>query len=71
MSERGIIVSLMPLKLLQANQNKIIYYLPYEKTIIFNKETNSKYIQDNIIQENYIYIFVNSKVGFSKKKSVY
>lgn len=67
MPQIGVVLTLMPLKLLQAEQSKMINHLPYGKPIILNGENNQKHVQDDIAQGNYTHIFTSPKIAFSKK----
>lgn len=45
----------------------MINHLAYEKAIILNKNHKQKYMQDDIIQENYTYVFTSLEIVFQKK----
>lgn len=66
-SQTDVVLILMPLKLLQVKQSKIINHLLNEKAIILNRENNQKLIQDDITQENYINVFTSLEITLSKK----
>lgn len=46
----------------------MINYLPYKKDIVLNEENNQNHVQDNIAQNNYIYVFIISEIALLKKK---
>lgn len=68
----GVLLVLMPLKLLQAEQRALINRFPTEKAIVLNGENNQKDMQLEIAQKNYIHIFINPEIAFSKnfKKNI-
>lgn len=63
----GVILILMPLKLLQVEQNKLINQLPRGKGIVLNGENNMHSVFTGIANGNYTHVFTSSEIVFSKK----
>lgn len=63
----GIVIILMPLKLLQAEQNTMINRIPNGKAIALTGENNQKAVQKSIACENYTHVFTSPEIALSKK----
>ena len=63
----GVVLILMPLKLLQAEQNSIINRISNGKAIALTGENNLKAVQQAIATEGYTNIFTSPKIALSKK----
>lgn len=63
----GIVLILMPLKLLQAEQSIMINWILCGKAIIFNKENSHKYLYHKAAKRNYICIFISLEIALLKK----
>lgn len=63
-----VVLVLMPLKLLQVEQNKMINKkLSNSYTIVLNSDNNRKNIKYKIIRGHYTYIFISPEIVLSKK----
>lgn len=63
----GVVVILMPLKLLQAKQNSMINCIPNGKAIALTGENNLKAVQQAITTEGYTHVFTSPEIALSKK----
>ena len=59
----GVVLTFMPLKLLQAEQNKKINGLLVEKNIIFNGENNTNSMLTKIANEEYSHVFTIPEIA--------
>lgn len=66
-------IILIPLKLLQAEQNTIINWIFNKKAIILNGENNHIDVQLEIATNNYIHVFTSSEIILLKqfKKNIF
>ena len=62
-----VVLVLMLLKLLQAEQKALINKLPRGKVIVLNRENNQKDIQLEIVDEDYTHIFTSPKIALLTK----
>lgn len=63
----GVVIILMPLKLLQAEQNSLINQIASGKAIALTEENNQKSVQQSIARENYTHVFTSPEIALSKK----
>ena len=63
----GVVLILMPLKLLQAEQNSMINCIPNGKAIALTGENNHKVVQQAIATEGYTHVFTSPEIALSKK----
>ena len=63
----GVVLILMPLKLLQAEQNAMINLIPNGKAIALTGENNQKDVQHAIATEGYTHVFTSPEIALSKK----
>lgn len=63
----GVVLILMPLKLLQAEQNSMINCIPNGKAIALTGENNQKAVQQAIATEGYTHVFTSPEIALSKK----
>lgn len=63
----GVVLVLMPLKLLQAEQGALINKLPRGKAMVLNGENNQKDMQLEIAKGGYTHIFTSPEIALSKK----
>lgn len=63
----GVVLILMPLKLLHDEQNAMINQVPTGETIALTGENNRKSLQESISRESYMHIFTSPKIALSKK----
>lgn len=63
----GVMIVLMPLKLLQGEQNAIINQIPNGKAIALTGENNQPSTQRKIASGNYTHLFTGPKIALSKK----
>lgn len=63
----GVVIILMPLKLLQAEQNAMINRLPKGKAIALTGENNQKETQQRIANGYYTHLFTSPEIALSKK----
>lgn len=63
----GVVLVLMPLKLLQSEQSDMINRILHGKTIVLNDKNNQKHTQKKIANKGYTYVFISSKIAPSKK----
>lgn len=63
----GVVIILMPLKLLQAEQNSLINRIFFGKAITLTGENNQKAVQKSIRSQNYTYVFTSLEIALSKK----
>lgn len=63
----GIVIILMPLKLLQAKQNTMINRISNGKAIALIGENNQKAVQQSIARKNYTHVFTSPEIALSKK----
>ena len=66
-STPGVVLTLMPLKLLQAEQSEMINCIPYGKGIVLNGENNTKRVLADIAIGGYTHIFTSLEITLSKK----
>ena len=66
-STLGVVLTLMLLKLLQAEQSEMINCIPHGKGIILNEENNTKPVLANIATGGYTHVFTSPEIAFSKK----
>lgn len=63
----GVVLILMPLKLLQVKQSKKINLFLEEKNIILNRKNNTNSVLAEIANKRYNYVFTSPKIVLSKK----
>lgn len=63
----GLVLILMPLKLLQAEQSEMINQLPNGKALVLNGENNHKHIHKQAATGGYTHIFTSPEIALSKK----
>lgn len=63
----GVVIILMPLKLLQAEQNSMINRIASGKAIALTGEDNHKAVQQSIARQNYTHVFTSPEIALSKK----
>lgn len=63
----GVVIVLMPLKLLQAEQNAMINRIPNGKAIALIGENNQQSTQREIATGNYTHLFTSPEIALSKK----
>ena len=63
----GVVIILIPLKLLQAEQNSLINQIASGKAIALTGKNNQKAVQQSIARQNYIHVFTSPKIALSKK----
>lgn len=63
----GVVLVLMPLKLLQAEQSALINKIPRGKAIVLNGENNQKDVQLGIARGDYSHVFTSPEIALSKK----
>ncbi|MCJ1349719.1 hypothetical protein MMC31_007960 [Peltigera leucophlebia] len=63
----GVVLILMPLKLLQAEQSEIINRLPQGKAIILNGENSQKSTLAEVAKGGYTHVFTSPEIALSKK----
>lgn len=63
----GVVIILMPLKLLQAEQNSMINQIASGKAIALTGENNNKAVQQAIARQNYTHVFTSPEIALSKK----
>lgn len=63
----GVVLVLMPLKLLQAEQGALINKLPRGKAIVLNGENNQKDMKLEIARGGYNHVFTSPEIALSKK----
>jgi len=63
----GVVLILMPLKLLQAEQSLMINWKPTEKALVLNGENNHKHIHRQAAKRDYRHIFTSPEIALSKK----
>lgn len=63
----GVVLVLMPLKLLQLEQSDMINRILYRKAIVLNGKNNQKYTQQKIGNEGYTDVFTSPEIVLSKK----
>ena len=66
-STPGVVLILMPLKLLQVEQSEMINCIPYGKSIILNGENNTKRVLANITTGGFTHVFTSPEIVLSKK----
>ena len=68
----GAVLILMPLKLLQAEQSKMVNSLPKGKAIVLNGENNLTHVQRDIARGGYTHVFTSPEIAISKnfKKNI-
>lgn len=62
-----VVIILMPLKLLQAEQNAMINRLPKGRAIALTGENNQKETQQRIANGSYTHLFTSPEIALSKK----
>lgn len=63
----GVVIILIPLKLLQAKQNTMINQIAQGKAIALTGENNQKDVQKSITSQNYTHVFTSPEITLSKK----
>ena len=63
----GVLLILIPLKLLQAEQCEMINRLPQGKAIVLNGENSQKSVFTGVARGHYTHIFTSSEIALSKK----
>ena len=63
----GVVFILMPLKLLQAEQSKMINQLSNGKALMLNGKNNHKHVHKKAAKEGYTHIFTSPEIALSKK----
>lgn len=63
----GVVIVLIPSKLLQEKQNAMINRIPNSKAITLTGENNQQSTQRKIATKNYIYLFTSLEIALSKK----
>lgn len=63
----GVVLTLMPLKLLQAEQSDKINHLPGGKGIVLNGENNTNSVLAEIANRGYSHVFTSPEIALSKK----
>ena len=63
----GVVLTLMPLKLLQAEQSEMINRIPQGRGIVLNGENNNKRVLEDIAQGGYTHVFTSPEIALSKK----
>lgn len=63
----GVVLILMPLKLLQAEQSLMINRKSNGKALVLNGENNHKYINKQAAKGGYTHIFTSPEIALSKK----
>lgn len=66
-SQTRVIIVLMPLKLLQAEQNSIINRVASSKAIALTGDNNQKATQQTITNKKYTHVFTSPEIALSKK----
>lgn len=65
--EPGVVLILIPLKLLQAEQCEMINQLPQGKAIILNGENSQKSVFAGVTRGHYTHVFTSPEIVLSKK----
>ena len=63
----GVVLTVMPLKLLQAEQSEKINFLPGGKGFVLNGENNTSNVLAEIANGGYTHIFTSPEIALSKK----
>lgn len=63
----GVVLTLMPLKFLQAEQSQKINLLPKGKGIVLNGENNTNSVLADIANGGYSHVFTSPEIALSKK----
>lgn len=63
----GVVIILMPLKLLQEEQNAMINQISNGRAIALTGENNQKATQQFIATKNYTHVFTSPEIALSKK----
>lgn len=63
----GVVLTLMPLKLLQAEQSQMINRIPNSKALVLNGENNHKHIHKQAAKGGYTHVFNSPEIALSKK----
>lgn len=63
----SVVLILMPLKLLQAKQSKLINRIPQGKGIVLNGKNNTQSILAGIANGGYTHVFTSPKIALSEK----
>lgn len=63
----GVVIILMPLTLLQAEQNSMINQITSGKAIALTGENNQKAVQQAIAHPDYTHVFTSPEIALSKK----
>ena len=66
-SKPGVVLILMPLKLLQAEQCEMINRLPQGKAIVLNGENSQKKVFARVARRHYTHVFTSPEITLSKK----
>ncbi len=65
-----VVIILMPLKLLQEEQNSLINRIASGNAIVLTGENNQKAVQQSIACQNYTHVFLSPEIALSKKYKV-
>lgn len=63
----GVVLILMPLKLLQAEQSQTINRIPQAKAIVLNGENSQKSVLAEVARGGYTHVFTSPEIALSKK----
>lgn len=63
----GVVLTLMPLKLLQAEQSEMINRIPRGRGIILSGKNNNKRVLEDIARGGYTHVFTSPEIALSKK----
>lgn len=63
----GVVLILMPLKLLQAEQSLMINRIPTSKAFVLNGKNNQKHIQKEAAKGGYTHIFTSPEIALFKQ----
>ena len=63
----GVVLILMPLKLLQAEQSQTINHRPQAKAIVLNGENSQKNVLAKVTRGAYTHVFTSPEIALSKK----
>ncbi len=70
-SAPGVVLTLMPLKLLQAEQSELINRISKGRGIILNGENSSNSVFTEVFNGRYTHVFTSPKIAISKKLKKY
>ena len=66
-ADPGVVLTLMPLKLLQVEQSEKINRLPGGKGIVLNEQNNTNSVLAEIANKEYSHVFISPEIALSKK----